>query len=184
MIREAIVRREPAEESGRRPNRIALEISRLPRRLGYHLGPDWKPIKGESEKPNAEGIEGGSMDHDDALRMLGSIAAAFDRRDLDAIMAHFTEDAVFESPRGPEPGGSASRAVTRSARRSQRASRGCPNSATDDDHFVVGDRGASEWTLTGTTPAGRADRGPGLRPMDLPRRRDRREGLVLENQDD
>ena len=39
-IREAIVRREVAEESGRRPNRIALEISRLPRRLGYHLGPD------------------------------------------------------------------------------------------------------------------------------------------------
>ena len=39
-IREAIVRRERAEESGRRPNRIALEISRLPRRLGYHLGPE------------------------------------------------------------------------------------------------------------------------------------------------
>jgi glycine/D-amino acid oxidase-like deaminating enzyme len=38
-IREAIVRREEAEEAGRRPNRIALELSRLPRRLGYHLGP-------------------------------------------------------------------------------------------------------------------------------------------------
>jgi len=40
VIREAIVRRECAEESGRRPNRIALEISRLPRRLGYHIGPE------------------------------------------------------------------------------------------------------------------------------------------------
>ena len=39
-IREAIVRREQAEESGRRPNRLALEVSRLPRRLGYHLGPE------------------------------------------------------------------------------------------------------------------------------------------------
>jgi glycine/D-amino acid oxidase-like deaminating enzyme len=39
-IREAIVRREQAEESGRRPNRLAFAISRLPRRLGYHLGPD------------------------------------------------------------------------------------------------------------------------------------------------
>jgi hypothetical protein len=38
-IREAIVRREEAEEAGRRPNRIALELSRLARRLGYHLGP-------------------------------------------------------------------------------------------------------------------------------------------------
>jgi glycine/D-amino acid oxidase-like deaminating enzyme len=39
-IREAIVRREQAEESGRRPNPIALAVSRLPKRLGYHLGPD------------------------------------------------------------------------------------------------------------------------------------------------
>ena len=39
-IREAIVRREQAEESGRPPNRIALAISRLPRRLGYHIGPE------------------------------------------------------------------------------------------------------------------------------------------------
>lgn len=39
-FREAILRRELAEEAGRRPNRIALALSRLPRRLGYHLGPD------------------------------------------------------------------------------------------------------------------------------------------------
>ena len=39
-FREAIVRRELADEAGRRPNRIALAISRIPRRLGYHLGPD------------------------------------------------------------------------------------------------------------------------------------------------
>ena len=39
VIREAIVRRESAEEEARSPNRIALEISRLPRRLGYHIGP-------------------------------------------------------------------------------------------------------------------------------------------------
>jgi glycine/D-amino acid oxidase-like deaminating enzyme len=39
-IREAIVRREQAEEAGRRPNPIAKAISRLPRRLGYHIGPE------------------------------------------------------------------------------------------------------------------------------------------------
>jgi glycine/D-amino acid oxidase-like deaminating enzyme len=39
VIREAIVRRELAEEQGRRPGRILRELSRLPRRLGYHLGP-------------------------------------------------------------------------------------------------------------------------------------------------
>jgi glycine/D-amino acid oxidase-like deaminating enzyme len=40
LFREAIVRREIAEEAGRRPNRIAHAISRIPRRLGYHLGPE------------------------------------------------------------------------------------------------------------------------------------------------
>jgi glycine/D-amino acid oxidase-like deaminating enzyme len=40
IFREAIVRRELAEEAGRRPSRVALAISRLPRRLGYHLGPE------------------------------------------------------------------------------------------------------------------------------------------------
>jgi glycine/D-amino acid oxidase-like deaminating enzyme len=39
-FREAILRRELAEEAGRRPNRLAHVLSRLPRRLGYHLGPD------------------------------------------------------------------------------------------------------------------------------------------------
>jgi glycine/D-amino acid oxidase-like deaminating enzyme len=40
VIREAIVRRKGAEEDGRRPSRIAAAISRLPHRLGYHLGPE------------------------------------------------------------------------------------------------------------------------------------------------
>ena len=40
LFREAIARRERAEEAGRRPNPLATSISRLPRRLGYHLGPE------------------------------------------------------------------------------------------------------------------------------------------------
>ena len=39
VLREAMIRREDAEEAGRRPNRLFRELSRLPRRLGYHLGP-------------------------------------------------------------------------------------------------------------------------------------------------
>jgi glycine/D-amino acid oxidase-like deaminating enzyme len=39
-FREAIARRERAEEAGLRPNRLMREISRMPRRLGYHLGPE------------------------------------------------------------------------------------------------------------------------------------------------
>lgn len=39
VFREAIVRRELAEEQGLRPNPILRHVTRLPRRLGYHLGP-------------------------------------------------------------------------------------------------------------------------------------------------
>ena len=40
VVREAIVRTELAEERGERPPRLLRELSRLPRRLGYHLGPE------------------------------------------------------------------------------------------------------------------------------------------------
>jgi glycine/D-amino acid oxidase-like deaminating enzyme len=39
-FREAMVRREQAEEAGRKPSRVIREITRIPRRLGYHLGPE------------------------------------------------------------------------------------------------------------------------------------------------
>jgi glycine/D-amino acid oxidase-like deaminating enzyme len=40
IVRESIVRREQAEEAGRRVNPVYREVSRLPRRFGYRLGMD------------------------------------------------------------------------------------------------------------------------------------------------
>ena len=40
LVREALVRTELAEERGERPSPVLRELSRLPRRLGYHLGPE------------------------------------------------------------------------------------------------------------------------------------------------
>ncbi len=40
VVRDAIVRREAAEERGERVSPILREVTRLPRRLGYHLSPD------------------------------------------------------------------------------------------------------------------------------------------------
>ena len=80
---------------------------------------------------------------------------AFNRHDLDAIMAFFTEDAVLEMPRGPEPWGS--RSVGKAAVREGLAMRfaGIPDvHYSEDRHFVCGDRGVSEWLLTGTTTTG------------------------------
>ncbi len=39
VLREAMIRREDDEEAGRRPAPWLRELTRLPRRLGYHLGP-------------------------------------------------------------------------------------------------------------------------------------------------
>jgi hypothetical protein len=40
IIREAIVRTESAQERGVGPGLVMRQVSRLPRRLGYHLGPE------------------------------------------------------------------------------------------------------------------------------------------------
>jgi glycine/D-amino acid oxidase-like deaminating enzyme len=40
VFREAVVRREAAEEAGRAPSWLTAAITRIPRRLGYHLGPE------------------------------------------------------------------------------------------------------------------------------------------------
>jgi ketosteroid isomerase-like protein len=95
------------------------------------------------------------MDHDEAMAMLQAIATAFDEHDLDGIMAHFADDAVFEAPRGPDPWGT--RFDGLAAIRQAFAARfaGIPDIRYEQDqHFVDGDRGASEWTLSGTTTDG------------------------------
>jgi len=91
----------------------------------------------------------------DRVDVLRDIAAGFDTHDLDRIMRHFTDDAVFESPRGPEAFGQ--RFVGTDAVREAFAGRfsGIPDVRyREDEHFVSGDRGASEWTLSGTTTDG------------------------------
>ena len=89
------------------------------------------------------------------LQVLDEVLHAFNRHDLDAIMAFFTDDCVFESPRGSEPWGT--RFAGRDAVRAGLGARfeGIPDVHYGDDaHFIAGDRGASEWTLTGTTVSG------------------------------
>ena len=87
--------------------------------------------------------------------MLRSIAAGFDAHDLDGILSHFADDAIFESPRGPDAWGR--RYVGSQEIRDAFVGRfsGIPDVRyQQDDHFVDGNRGASEWTLSGTTTEG------------------------------
>lgn len=95
------------------------------------------------------------MNHDDAMGMLKAIATAFDQHDLEGIMARFADDAVFDGPRGADAWGT--RFVGAEAVRDAFAARfsGIPDVRyRDDEHFVDGDRGASEWTLSGTMADG------------------------------
>jgi ketosteroid isomerase-like protein len=86
---------------------------------------------------------------------LKEILDGFNRHDLDGIMRFFADDCAFDLPRGPEPWGR--RLVGKDRVREGLASRfaGIPDVHYGDDrHFVCGDRGVSEWRLTGTTTSG------------------------------
>jgi len=89
------------------------------------------------------------------LETLKEILDAFNRHDLDAIMSYFAEDCTFDFPRGSEPWGE--RFVGKDEVRRGLAHRfeGLPDVHYGDDrHFLAGDRGVSEWLLTGTTRGG------------------------------
>lgn len=89
------------------------------------------------------------------VETLKEILEAFNQHDLDAIMEYFAEDCTFEMPRGPEPWGI--RYVGKDQVRAGLATRfeGLPDvHYGDDTHWVCGDRGVSEWLLTGTTASG------------------------------
>ncbi len=89
------------------------------------------------------------------LDVLRRMLDAFNAHDLDAVMALFADDCTFVAPRGPEPWGQRFEGVA-----AVREGLGARFTTIPDvhygdgGHFVAGDRGVSEWTLTGTTTGG------------------------------
>ena len=89
------------------------------------------------------------------LDVLERMLDGFNRHDLDAIMALFADDCVFESPRGPQPWGRRFEGKHAVAEGLGARFSGIPDvSYEGHGDFVSGDRGASEWTLRGTTVDG------------------------------
>jgi len=87
--------------------------------------------------------------------VLKRILDAFNLHDLDAIMDFFADDCSFDLPRGPEPWGQ--RFTGKAQVREALAGRfkGIPDvHYGDDHHWMVGDNGVSQWTLTGTSLSG------------------------------
>jgi len=89
------------------------------------------------------------------IEVLQAFADAWNRHDVDAIMAFMTPDCVFESSAGPEVCGT--RYAGHDAVRAGFADVWAtfPDAHWGDArHFVRGDRGVSEWTFTGTRSDG------------------------------
>lgn len=97
--------------------------------------------------------------------LLKSFLEAFNRHDLDAIMTYFADQCVLYTPRGVGPRGD--KYVGKAEVRAGLAKRfeGIPDVHYGEDaHWVAGDLGVSEWTLTGTSTAGEPIR---VRGVDL-----------------
>ena len=90
-----------------------------------------------------------------AAQTLQTFADAWNRHDVDALMSFMTEDCVFEASAGSEVCGT--RYVGFESVRAGFAEvwASFPDAHWGNvRHFVVGDRGVSEWTFTGTRPDG------------------------------
>lgn len=96
------------------------------------------------------------MSENVTIELLKGFLDAFNHHDLDSIMSYFADDCVFYMPRGASPRGD--RYAGKEDVRAGLAKRfeGIPDvHYGEDQHWVCGDLGVSEWTLTGTTTSGK-----------------------------
>ncbi|WPB83820.1 nuclear transport factor 2 family protein [Sediminicoccus rosea] len=104
------------------------------------------------------------MPHD-TKTLLRDFAAAWNRHDIEGLLALVTEDCVFETAAGPTAQGSifAGKAALRAA--FPAAWQTWPDARWEDAvHVVAGSRAFSEWTFRGTDRAGS---GVEVRGVDL-----------------
>lgn len=89
------------------------------------------------------------------VELLQAFADAWNRHDIDALMAFMTNDCVFEASAGAQVCGTS--CVGREAVRGgfEEVWATYPDARWDSPrHFVCGDRGVSEWTFRGTRKDG------------------------------
>jgi ketosteroid isomerase-like protein len=89
------------------------------------------------------------------VETLERLLDAFNAHEIDTVMSFFADDCILGMPRGPDPLGR--RLKGREQVREGLASRfaGIPDvHYSDARHWLAGDRGCSEWLLTGTSAEG------------------------------
>lgn len=89
------------------------------------------------------------------LKLLDDFAAAWNRHDVDGLMACMAPECVFEAAAGPDVTG-ARHVGPDAVRRAYAAVFATYTDArwNQPRHFIAGDRAVSEWTFTGTTKDG------------------------------
>jgi len=89
------------------------------------------------------------------VTLLDDFAAAWNRHDVDGLMACMTSDCVFEAAAGKDAAGARHEGAA-AVRTAYAAVFTTYADArwNNPRHFVAGDRAVSEWTFTGTTSAG------------------------------
>ncbi len=89
------------------------------------------------------------------LNVITVVCDAFNEHDADSIMAHFADDAVWLVSRGAPPEGGRLEGKGEIRAMIERRFAAIPDMAWEiHSHWVSVDRGASEWTVTGTEANG------------------------------
>jgi ketosteroid isomerase-like protein len=84
------------------------------------------------------------------LELMRAISAAFNSRDVDRIVAFFTEDAVFFLARGPEPVGRTLRGKEAIRKALADRFKQIPDMRWENEEYVLaGERAVSVWTVRG-----------------------------------
>lgn len=86
---------------------------------------------------------------------LQSFADAFNAHDINAIMAHMTDDCIFQASAGPDADGEKFIGKEQVAKAFEDVFAVYPDAKwSNPTHFISGNRGLSEWVFTGTRSDG------------------------------
>ncbi len=91
------------------------------------------------------------------VALMRDISAAFNSRDVERIVAHFTDDATFCLARGPEPVGRTLRGKAAIRQALTDRFKQIPDMRWEgQDYILAGDQAVSVWTVRGKSADGEA----------------------------
>ena len=116
------------------------------------------------------------------LAVITDCCEAYNRHDVEGVLSYFAEDGEWLLSRGTPPEGGRVRGTEALRAMLKQRFRTIPDMAWEiHSHWIGGNRGCSEWTVTGTESNGNRINWLGMRRVGARRRgQDRQEGHLLE----